>query len=260
MKMRSPVDLDVANFEKAAPSLQAVQRQMVRFGISLRAHPGPSHRLDVHRPVSLDGLGPHVGRQANKPFTSAFALFLAQQFGLRLQGFFVHQSLPPAQEGRLSEPMLRAIATLRQAAALPCLDVNRPPFTSAFVLEVFRSHRRFSNAAENLKWYENALLKSCAETGRLRLLRVDQGRQDKSAASGRAHVVGWIEDFGHPAYPTCWRFRLKRERFQLPERHLGDRERRSPASQRGTMTSIRAPAASITATRAPSDRRASLER
>ena len=195
--MRSPVDLDVANFEKAAPSLQAVQRQMMRFGISLRAHPGPSHRLDVHRPVSLDGLGPHVGRQANMPFTSAFALFLAQQFGLRLQGFFVHQSLPPAQERRLSEPMLRAIATLRQAAALPCLHVNRPPFTSAFVLELFRSHRRFSNAAENLKWYENALLKSCAETGRL---HADHGRQDKSAASGRAHVVGWIGDFRRLAH------------------------------------------------------------
>ena len=164
MKMRSPVDLDVANFEKAAPSLQAVQRQTMRFGMSLRARPGPSHRLDVHRPVSLDGLGPHVGRQANMPFTSVFALFLAQQFGLRLPGFFVHQSLPPAQESRLSEPMLRATATLRQAAAPPCLHVNRPPFTSTFVLEVFRSYRRFSNAAENPKWYESALLKICAET------------------------------------------------------------------------------------------------
>ena len=224
MKMRSPVDLDVANFEKAAPSLQAVQRQMMRFGISLRAHPGPSHRLDVHRPVSLDGLGPHVGRQANMPFTSAFALFLAQQFGLRLQGFFVHQSLPPAQERRLSEPMLRAIATLRQAAALPCLHVNRPPFTSAFVLEVFRSHRRFSNAAENLKWYENALLKSCAETGRL---RADHGRQDKSAAFGRAHVVGWIGDFRRLACWTCWRFRQKHQDFQCPKRHPCDRRAHS---------------------------------
>jgi hypothetical protein len=168
MKMSAPVDLDVANFEKAAPSLQAVQRQTMRFGISLRAHPGPIHRLDVHRPVSLDGLGPHVGRQANLPFTPAFALLLAQQFGRRLQGFFVHQSLPPAQERRLSEPMLRAIRTLRHAAALPCLHVKRPPFTSGFVLQMFRSHRRFSNAAENPKWYENALPKSCAETGRLR--------------------------------------------------------------------------------------------
>jgi hypothetical protein len=28
----------------------------------------------------------------------------------------------------------------------------------------------------------------------------DQGRQDKSAASGRAHVVGWIGDFRHPGH------------------------------------------------------------
>jgi hypothetical protein len=50
-----------------------------------------------------------------------------------------------------------------------------------------------------------------------------QGRQDKSAAFGPAHVVGWIGDFRHPADPTCWRFCLKRERFQCPERHPGDR-------------------------------------
>jgi hypothetical protein len=30
----------------------------------------------------------------------------------------------------------------------------------------------------------------------------DQGRQDKSAASGRAQVVGWIGDFRHPSHPA----------------------------------------------------------
>jgi hypothetical protein len=55
----------------------------------------------------------------------------------------------------------------------------------------------------------------------------DQGGQDKSAASGVAHVFGWTGDFRHPANATCWRFRLKRERFQCPERHPGDQRRRS---------------------------------
>jgi hypothetical protein len=55
----------------------------------------------------------------------------------------------------------------------------------------------------------------------------DHRRQDKSAASGRAHVFGWIGDFRHPANPGRWRFRSKRQRFQCPERHPGDQRRRS---------------------------------
>jgi hypothetical protein len=57
----------------------------------------------------------------------------------------------------------------------------------------------------------------------------DHGRQDKSAASGVAHVVGSLGDFRHPANPTCWRFRLKRQPVQCPERHPRDRRRPSPA-------------------------------
>jgi hypothetical protein len=43
--------------------------------------------------------------------------------------------------------------------------------------------------------------------------------QDKSAASGVAHVVGRIGDFGHPADATRWRFCKKQQRFQTSERH-----------------------------------------
>ena len=55
----------------------------------------------------------------------------------------------------------------------------------------------------------------------------DHGRQDKSAASGRAHVVGWIGDFRHLATRTCWRFRQKHQDFQRAERHLCDRRAHS---------------------------------
>jgi hypothetical protein len=55
----------------------------------------------------------------------------------------------------------------------------------------------------------------------------DQGRQDKSAAFGRAHVVGWIGDFRHPRHPARWRFLSNPQRFQIPERQLCDRQRRS---------------------------------
>jgi len=57
----------------------------------------------------------------------------------------------------------------------------------------------------------------------------DHGRQDKSAAFGRAHVVGWIGDCRHLAHPTCWRLRSKRQRFQCSERHPGDQRRRPRA-------------------------------
>jgi hypothetical protein len=45
--------------------------------------------------------------------------------------------------------------------------------------------------------------------------------QGKSAAFGRAHVVGRIEVFGHHVAPPCWRFRPKHQAFQQALRHRG---------------------------------------
>jgi hypothetical protein len=45
------------------------------------------------------------------------------------------------------------------------------------------------------------------------------GRQGKSAASGRAQVVGWGKNFGHSDTSAGWRFTLKHERFQRFKRH-----------------------------------------
>jgi len=47
----------------------------------------------------------------------------------------------------------------------------------------------------------------------------NHGRQGKSAAFGRAQVVGRIEDFDHIQYAPCWRFRRNCQRFQCSERH-----------------------------------------
>jgi len=46
------------------------------------------------------------------------------------------------------------------------------------------------------------------------------GRQDKSAASGRAHGIDWI---GHPGCTTRWRSRNKHQRFQYLKRHPSSR-------------------------------------
>jgi hypothetical protein len=45
------------------------------------------------------------------------------------------------------------------------------------------------------------------------------GRQGKSAAFGRAHVVGRIEVFWHHVTPPCWRLRPKHQAFQQTLRH-----------------------------------------
>jgi hypothetical protein len=50
----------------------------------------------------------------------------------------------------------------------------------------------------------------------------DHGLQDKSAASGRAHVVDRIADFRHLDHPASWRFRQKLPQFQSDERHTWD--------------------------------------
>lgn len=44
------------------------------------------------------------------------------------------------------------------------------------------------------------------------------GRQGKSAACGRAQVVGWVEKFGHSDTSAGWRSAAKRERFQRLDR------------------------------------------
>jgi hypothetical protein len=47
------------------------------------------------------------------------------------------------------------------------------------------------------------------------------GRQGKSAAFGRAHVVGWISCFRHLATNQRWRFFHFLKQFQLSRRHRG---------------------------------------
>lgn len=45
------------------------------------------------------------------------------------------------------------------------------------------------------------------------------GRQGKSAASGRAHMVGWLEFCGPTGVRGGWRFTQKPQRFQRFDRH-----------------------------------------
>jgi hypothetical protein len=86
-----------------------------------------------------------------------------------------HQT-PSASTKTLSPPVdggdITRAATGRSVASR---DVYRAPFAVRFVLEGSRSHRRTSRVRKNPLWIA-------------RTRRTD-GRQDKSAAVGRAHVV-----------------------------------------------------------------------
>jgi hypothetical protein len=201
MKMRPPVDLHFASIEEIAPSPQAVLRQTMCLGVGECTHSTPRHRFDMHRPESLNRLRTHASGQSNAPLAATLASFLKQNFGLYLLGFCCAQRFPPTGERRLGEPMLRAVATLRKTTALPGLNVNRPPLPPGCVLEMFRTHRRFSNAAENPIWNDSALSESRARSGRL---HTSHGWQDKAGfpAPGTSflsiclHIVlGWAPTF-----------------------------------------------------------------
>jgi hypothetical protein len=137
----------------------------------------------MHRPERLRAAITHICAHAKAPpvaslqsFLSCFAALLAAQFRLIFHklacSFLAGKMLEPARERLLGKAMLAAIFGLRNAAALPCLDVNRPPLASGFVPEMFSTHRRFSTAAENPNWNDSALSESRARFGRL---PADQG-------------------------------------------------------------------------------------
>jgi hypothetical protein len=167
----------------------------------------------MHRPERLRAAVAHVRAHAIAlplasllSFLPLLTALLAAQFRLICHNlacrFLASKMLEPARECLLVKSKLTAVFGLRNAAALPRLDVNRPPLASGLVLEMFWTHRRFSTAAENPKWNENTLSESRARTGRL---QTNRGWQGKRPAVGPAYVVGRAGGFGHASNGHCWR-------------------------------------------------------
>jgi hypothetical protein len=153
-------------------------RKLRSDGNAPRDKTPPSHlrnlfqRIDMHRPERLRATIAHVCAHARAPPLASLQSFLpllTAQFGLIFRKLACNASKmrEPARECLFGKPMLTAIFGLRNAAALPRLDVNRPPLASDFLLEMSWTHRRFSTAAENAKWNENTSSKSHARFGRL---------------------------------------------------------------------------------------------
>jgi len=156
MKVRSPINFDLATVDQISPAAQAGAREFRHRGKMRERHPAPIQRLHMHRPERLRRLVAFVRRQLERSspaLCSTLFVFgfckdssvLRADFGR----FRVRDGTQPACKCCVREAVNPTVAPLRQAAALPRLDVNRPPLAPGFVLEMFRTHRRFSNAAEN---------------------------------------------------------------------------------------------------------------
>ncbi len=184
MKVRSPINFDLATVDQISPAAQAGAREFRHRGKMRERHPAPVQRLHVHCPQRLRRLVAFVRRQLERS-SSALSptLFL---FGFCKDSSVLRTDFGRFRVGDRAQPTCAceavhsAITALRQTVALPCLDVNRPPLASGLVLEMFRTHRRVSNAAENPIWNDSSLSESRARFGQLqtsvsvRLLHVSQ--------------------------------------------------------------------------------------
>jgi hypothetical protein len=107
----------------------------------------------MHRPERLHAAIAHVSIHAKvsslvppQPFFPVFTAPLAAQFCLIFRklacSFLASKMFEPACACLLVKSVLKAIYGARNAAALPRLNVNRPPLTPGLVLEMFWTHRR----------------------------------------------------------------------------------------------------------------------
>jgi hypothetical protein len=154
-------------------------------------------------------------------FLSLVALLTTQFrliFRLLASRFLAGQIAQPATERCRCQTVLTAILRPAEPAPTPGFNVNQPPGLPRLVLEMSQSHRSSSTLRRSPTCRAITLRIRGAETGRLRADH-GRGRQDKSAACGRAHVIGWIGDFRHLAGPTGWRLHQKYQDFQCAKRH-----------------------------------------
>jgi hypothetical protein len=144
----------------------------MRGGVMGGGQSAPVQRFDMHRPERLDG------RRALRRAQPGGA---TPPFRVRLvvQGLGVSDRSNPASECARVETVLNAIFGAAKPAPAPRLDVDRQPRLPSRVLEMFRSHRRSSNARRNPKWTANAPPIRCARTGRLHSTK---RRRDKSGS------------------------------------------------------------------------------
>jgi hypothetical protein len=184
MKQRSPVHFVAGFFQRIAPNAQRMRRQTECRGVLGMAHAAPVHRLDMHAPERSKSnrfaVRAHAVAIARRPFASLrwpllalpFKLFAAQfpqVFRAFAQILRANQMAHPPFECRDRKLAPAAIFLRFLMAAIPGRNVCRPVRIVGLCPGAAKRHRRFSTAAENLKWNENKICERRAGFGRLRL-------------------------------------------------------------------------------------------
>lgn len=172
--MRAPVDFKLAGIQPVALFAQRVRRQGQCSGMFAYTHSAPVHRVDMHCPERLQTAITHTrdDREALPQCHSRFCfLSFAAHFRLIFRelacSFLASRASTNARTspGPSDDDGNTPSAKRRCAVRLRCGSTT---IHAGFVLEMFWTHRRFSNAAENPKWNDNALSESRAGFGRLR--------------------------------------------------------------------------------------------
>jgi hypothetical protein len=183
MNTRPPVDLQRRCIEASTPGPQAVDRDVVRVGVILGRRSTPVQRLDVHCLERSDRLVVLVAAHRLARSLAPLACVLTRRFH-RIQ------HLEPAVERPHFQRTEPTVFGAIDAAAVPRIDVNRPPCLSPFVLQILCSHRMSSRPRKNPILPTKALSNRRAVRARL---RPAERLQDKSrdARLGRRAKECW---------------------------------------------------------------------
>src|SRR5256885_16984354 len=76
MKMRTPVDFNLALVQPIAPFAQRIGRQTQSCSVFANAHSAPDHRLDMHRPERVRAALAHVCAYAEAQSLTSLPSFL----------------------------------------------------------------------------------------------------------------------------------------------------------------------------------------
>ena len=137
LKMRAPVDFNLALVQPVAPFAQRIERQAQSCCVFANAHSAPVHRLDMHRPECLRAAIAHVSGHAKAPplvsvqsFLPLLTVLLAAQLRLIFRklacSFLASMMLEPARECLSSNRCSRQNIRLakRRCAATPRCELT----------------------------------------------------------------------------------------------------------------------------------------
>ena len=158
MKLRSPVNFDLAMIDQISLAAQAGLRDFRRRGVMRERHPVPVQRLHMHRPERLHRLVAFVRRQLEQSTPALSPTLVALGFGKDFSvlcadfgRFGVRDPAQPTCKRCACEAVNPAVAALRQAAgfvlSVECSFDSTTGASSAFIFRPYPNSARQRNKA-----------------------------------------------------------------------------------------------------------------